>query len=90
MLENQTIELQNKYFETDQYLELSARQNLGLAAPGEKILLVPKSVAMGYVDPDFVAEAAKEAEAQDADKPRYRQNLEDWRDFLLGRKLFSD
>jgi cell division protein FtsB len=32
-LENQNIYLQNKYFETDQYLELSARQNLGLAAP---------------------------------------------------------
>jgi cell division protein FtsB len=38
-LENQNTDLQNKYYTTDQYLELAARQSLGLAAPGEKVML---------------------------------------------------
>jgi cell division protein FtsB len=52
-LQNQNTDLKNKYLQTDEYLELAARQNLGLAAPGEKVLIVPKSVAMKYVDPSL-------------------------------------
>ncbi len=83
--------LQNKYLQTDQYLELSARQNLGLAAPGEKILLVPKNTALKYVNPSLPKTAAPTDSAKTADdRPIYVKNLEDWRDFLLGRKLFGD
>src|ERR1700680_1657760 len=35
-LQNQTIALQNEYYNSSQYLELSARQNYGLAQAGEK------------------------------------------------------
>jgi cell division protein FtsB len=34
-LQNTNLALQNRYLDTPQYLEISARQNLGLAAPGE-------------------------------------------------------
>jgi cell division protein FtsB len=87
---NSNTYLQNQYYQTDQYLELSARQNLGLAAPGEKVLLVPKTAALKYVDPslDQTQNAPKLAAADT--RPRYIKNLESWRDFLLGRKLFSN
>ena len=87
-LENANIALRNKYLETQQYQELAARQNLGLAAQGEKVLLVPKHVALKYVD---VAPAEPTtAKAKTPGPTGYRKNLQDWRDFLLGRKLFDD
>src|ERR1035437_277225 len=43
-LQNANLALTNNYFNTSQYLEVTARQNLGLAAPGETVLLVPKDV----------------------------------------------
>jgi hypothetical protein len=36
-------------------LDLAARQNLGLAAPGEKVLIVPSAVAMKFVDRSVIA-----------------------------------
>jgi len=89
-LNNQNTALQNKYLETDQFLELSARQNLGLAAPGEKVLLVPPSVAAKYIDKSLFPDSGEEDSANVDDRPEYIKNLEAWRDFLLGRKLFND
>lgn len=90
-LQNGNIALNNKYLETDEYLELSARQNLGLAAPGEKVLLVPNNVAMKYIDKSLIpAGSTTPSQKTKDDRPGYVKNLEDWRDFLLGRKLFDD
>src|SRR5579863_9597721 len=47
-LENENIALQNQYYNSKQYLELSSRENLGLALPGETELLVPNNMAMSY------------------------------------------
>ena len=47
-LENSTISLQNEYYKSNQYLDLSARQDFGLARPGEKEIIVPDSVALSY------------------------------------------
>src|SRR6266404_979294 len=88
-LQNNNTYLQNQYYNTDQYLELSARQNLGLAAPGEHVLLVPQAVAMRYVDPSLVTIAGSSRAPSPDKRPGYAKNLEAWRDFLLGRKLFS-
>lgn len=90
-LENENAALENRYLETDQYLELTARQNLGLAAPGEKVLLVPIETAMKNIDPSLKNEIEQSAKAGIEDnRSKYAKNLEDWRDFLLGRKLFDD
>src|SRR3954462_11617839 len=43
-LQNDNTALQNQFYQTNEYLELSARQNLGLAAPGEQVMVVPNSV----------------------------------------------
>src|SRR5438876_46280 len=47
-LENNNLALQNNYFKSGQYLELSARQNFGLAQQGEKEIVVPQNVALAY------------------------------------------
>jgi cell division protein FtsB len=89
-LENQNAALQNRYYQTDQYLDLAARQNLGLAAPGEKVLLVPRSVALKYTDPSLIMSASGPGNDASDNRSRYVKNMENWRDFLLGRKLFTD
>lgn len=82
-LKNTNLELQNKYYNTDQYLELSARQNFGLAAPGEKVLIVPKDVALSHTVPETKA-AADVAKPRDK-QPRYQRNLQAWVNFFLHR-----
>lgn len=88
-LQNGNASLQNEFYKTNEYLELSARQNLGLAAPGEKVLVVPQAVALKYVDNSLIPTQQNGQSALDT-RSKYAKNLEDWRDFLLGRKLFED
>ena len=87
-LQNGNTTLQNQYYQTNQYLELAARQSFGLAAPGEKILLISKDVAMKYVDPGLSSQANSQNSVDKRSK--YNKNFQAWRDFLLGRKLLSD
>ena len=87
-LENQNTSLQNQYYQTQQYLELSARQNLGLAAPGESVMLVPQSTALKYIDPS-IGQSLSQSTPTD-NRKSYVKNLEAWRDFLLGRKAATD
>ena len=89
-LTNQTTDLQSRYYATDEYLELAARQNLGLAAPGETVLLVPKAVALKYTDPSLVYDSNNSSVADVKPKSNFAANFQDWRDFLLGRKLFEN
>jgi cell division protein FtsB len=84
-LQNGNNFLQNQFYKTNTYLELSARQNLGLAAPGEQVLVVPKSTAMKYVDPKLdTSLGSAQTEPKDT-RSKFVKNLEAWRDFLLGR-----
>ncbi len=86
-LQNDTTDLKNRYYNTDEYLNLAARQNLGVAAPGEKVLTVPHDIALKHVD---TALLAKTITPKTADKrSKVQRNLDDWKDFLLGRKLFQ-
>lgn len=82
-LQNQNLKLQNEYYNSDQYLELAARQNFGLAAPGEKEIVVPVKVALNYtIDiPSDSDEAAAKAK-----QPTYQRNFESWVDFFLNRQ----
>lgn len=78
-LENKNMEMQNQYFKTDDYLELSARRNYGLGRPGEKVLLVPQSVAYTY------AADIKTAAANDAKASGHTSNFQSWVNFFLNR-----
>jgi len=89
-LQNNNTYLQNQFYDTEVYQELSARQNLGLAAPGEQVLLVPKSVAMKYVDPALADNRDNNTASPIDNRPGYTKHIEAWRDFLLGRKATTD
>ena len=83
-LTNENLKLENDYFETPQYLEVAARKDFGLAAPGETVLNVPRSVAMS-----FTVDFPKPAEPQEKPKtqqPAYQRNFQAWMDFLFHRK----
>src|SRR6476620_7955904 len=47
-LKNTNLDLENQYYKTNSYQDIQARLNLGLAAPGEKEIVVPKAVALSY------------------------------------------
>ena len=81
-LENNNLALQNQYLGTAQYLEVSARENLGLAAPGETELLVPKEVALAHT----VKQPGAEATVSKVPKqPFWQRNFQAWIDFFLHR-----
>lgn len=84
-LGNSNTFLQNEFYRTNTYLELSARQNLGLALPGEQELVVPKATALKYVDPKLALTPSFTQPTPKDTRSKYVKNLEAWRDFLLGR-----
>jgi cell division protein FtsB len=86
-LQNSNQALQNEYYKSNQYLELSARQNFGLAAPGEKEIIVPKDVALAHaakLPKPTTADLAKEKQ------PAYQRNFESWINFFLHRQNSGD
>jgi cell division protein FtsB len=88
-LQNTNTKLQNQYLETNQYLEIAARQNFGLAAPGETVLNVPQSAALAQtVDlPDTEQAELKRTQAK---QPAYQRHFQAWINFLLHRSAVQD
>ena len=73
-LGNQNAQLQNQYYKSNQYLELSARQNLGLGMPGETEVVVPKDVALSYTtNPPAAQTKAVQAHSK---QPAYQRNFQ--------------
>jgi cell division protein FtsL len=88
-LENRNIELENQYYETNQYLEISARQNFGLAAPGETVINVPEHVALAHTV-KLADEEQAEVVKTKAKQPAYQRNFQAWINFLLHRQTTQD
>lgn len=76
-LENKSQQLQNEYYSTSEYQELSARERLGKAAPGERLLILPPNKV--GVTPEEQPEATGTPIAQ-------RSNFAQWLYFLFGKK----
>lgn len=87
-LTNNNLKLQNQYYNTDQYLELSARQHFNRAAPGETLLIVPKEVAMGHtIDVPKPQTTVDSVLATDqASGGSLQRNFNAWLDFLFHRQ----
>ncbi len=81
-LANSNLALKNQYLETDQYLELTARRQYNKALPGEKLLVMPETVALAHVGelPDPPEEAVP---AVQDEGPWYERNFNAWLDFLF-------
>jgi cell division protein FtsB len=87
-LENNNVKLQNQYFNTDQYLELKARQDFGLGQPGETLLLVPQDVALSYVSK--LKDPKDAVPTPESRRPAYQRNFQAWMDFFLHRQREID
>ncbi len=83
-LENQNLELKNKYYESNQYLELAARRQFGKAAIGEKLYIIPDSVAMAKTSDDSPQAKTLQPKAQKTNK--YADNLQAWQNFFFGNQ----
>jgi len=86
-LANNNQKLQNGYYNTNQYLELSARQNFSLANPGEKEILVPKNVALAHT---VNASTTQQANGAAPKQAAYQQHIQAWLDFFLHRQGTAD
>lgn len=76
-LENKSQSLQNKYYQSPEYLELSARERLNKTAPGESVVILPPNTA----------QPAPEVDVQASDVPiTSRSNFAQWMYFLFGKK----
>jgi hypothetical protein len=85
-LENENLRLKNVYFESDEYLELTARRQFNKALPGEELYVIPESVAAKKIkDTPKIKTPDEELKQQEKNKPEYQRNIEAWRDFLLHR-----
>ena len=83
-LDNENQKLKNEYYNTDEFLELAARRQFGKAAPGEKVVLIPKKVALAHTV-DLSGEKTKQKQASETHKPTYQKNFEAWVNFYLHR-----
>jgi len=79
-LENQNRELRNQYLATDEFAELTARRVFGKAAPGERVYIVPKDVALSAL----TAVETDQTDQLEVTKPQYQKNLETWLNIYFG------
>ena len=75
-LENQTLQFENQYYNSREYLELSARSHLNKANDGEKLLILP---------PNTVTDSTPTA-TQPVTPISKRSNFQQWLYFLFGNK----
>ncbi|HEX4662618.1 MAG TPA: septum formation initiator family protein [Candidatus Saccharimonadales bacterium] len=78
-LENQTLKFQQRYLNSSEYLDLSARTHLNKVMPGEKVVNLP---------PTTVAATAPKSSTSTVGI-KSRSNLEQWLYFLFGEKTDS-
>lgn len=75
-LQVRNLELEGRYYQTEEFQELAVRQRLGLVSPGESVLILPENSA-----------AAKASNVQTETAPTAQQlepsNFEQWVDFLF-------
>lgn len=77
-LQARSLELQQKYYKTDEYKELAARESLGLVMPGESVVILPKN-SQAVIDADRSTSATTPGAAQATES-----NIEQWLNFLFG------
>ena len=78
-LQKQSLELQQRYYQTDEFRELAAREALGLVMPGEKLLILPDNSEAAKQSDKPAASTNAAATPQDK-----TSNMEQWLNFLFG------
>ncbi|MCA9327532.1 hypothetical protein KDA14_03315 [Candidatus Saccharibacteria bacterium] len=84
-LQTQNLQIEQRYFKSNEYLTLEAKRRLGLAEPGEKVLILPpNSEAVKAAD----AAGKQVVIAAPADGPS-PPPFEQWMEFLFSKKTNS-
>ena len=74
-----TQKLKNNYFKSDAFLDIAARKQLSKGTDGEKLIIVPKSVALSYV-----AGIAEKQTSTPQTSNEEKSNIQKWLQFLSG------
>lgn len=77
-LEVATLQYEQNYYKSDEYKDLSAREHLRLASPGEKVLILPDNSATAKNYDTTIAKKPTVVEAPPS-------NFEQWLRFLSGQ-----
>ncbi|HYG83319.1 MAG TPA: septum formation initiator family protein [Verrucomicrobiae bacterium] len=74
-LETQTLAFQQRYLQSNEYLELAAREHLNKAKPGEKVILLPDH-------------NVKDTQAKQQKPPAHlpQSNFQQWVNFFFSEK----
>ena len=79
-LETQNLAYQKAYYQSSEYLDLQVRKLLGLANPGERVLILPpNSEEIKQLDKEM--SSTKTVTPQQVETP---SNTQQWADFLFG------
>jgi hypothetical protein len=77
-LDTENAQLEQRYYQTDEYKELAVRERLGLVIPGESVLILPpNSLAVKEASQKPVSLSATETTATVS-------NFTQWMNFLFG------
>ncbi len=76
-IETMNLQLEQRYYKTNEYQELAARESLGLALPGEKVLILPNN------SPAVIA-ADQAAATQTVAPVLPLSNFQQWANFFFG------
>lgn len=77
-LQRDRLELQKRYYQTDEYKELAVRESLGLVMPGERVIILPAN-SKAVIDADKQASGTVTVATQQTSS-----NFEQWLNFLFG------
>ncbi len=78
-LETQNLAFEQKYFQSTEYQELAVRERMGLALPGEKVLILPPNSAEAKA-----AGQEDDTAARTFTNTAKPSNLQQWANFLFG------
>lgn len=84
-LETQSLEYEQKYYQSNEYLTLEVKKRLGLAEPGEKVLVLPPNSAAASDEDKAVTPTV--AQSSNESEP---SNAQQWINFLLGGNNYRE
>ena len=77
-LDAYSAELEQKYFQTEEYKELAVRQRLGLGLPGESVLILAKDNIDDVIESNKSSASTRVSDVS---------NFDQWLDFLFGNNI---
>lgn len=78
-LETQSLEYEQKYYRSSEYLTLEVKKRLGLAEPGEKVVVLPPNSPEASKSDGALAQTGTQAI-----KDTEPTDLQQWMNFLFG------